>query len=183
MLLHMFPDRSFDMRPIRPLSHQSFLADVLLPEVATALIQQDLDIDRNIAVETLHNSRRYGSMLYPGTDTDSDVQTIIEKATSEMRRYNALVERYQDACTDLDLPTWARVTAEKEAANADTAFVTALPEVSGAVHDVLATAETTKDYTVVVKLEEVDCSVPQANQYLLLPIHDGNKVVYELVED
>jgi len=54
----------------RPLDARAFREKVLLPEVGTLLIQQDLPhIDRANAINILRASQEFGSLLHPGTDS------------------------------------------------------------------------------------------------------------------
>ncbi len=108
MLLHMFPDLSFDMSPIKPLSYKAFIAEVLLPEVCVRLIQQDLQVNQQAAQDILIQSQRFGNLQYPGGHTDPDVQYITNKATFLMKRNQDLLTAYEVSDTTMDFSSWVK---------------------------------------------------------------------------
>jgi hypothetical protein len=82
VLEFMFPNDSFDVTPFRPLDYRTFREKVLLPEIGTMLIQQDLpQLDRADAVRTLRTSQEFGTLLHPGTDS-CHVDDAIRRVTS-----------------------------------------------------------------------------------------------------
>lgn len=50
---------------IHPLSRNDFDLEVLIPECATALIEQDLGVETNEALIVLRKSSRYGTEMFP----------------------------------------------------------------------------------------------------------------------
>ena len=66
----MFPNDSFDITPFHPLDYRAFREKVLLPEIGTILIQQDLpQLNRADTIRTLRTSQEFGTLLHPGTDS------------------------------------------------------------------------------------------------------------------
>ena len=83
-LKFMFPDGSFDATLFRPLDAHAFREKVLLPEVATLLIQQNLPhIDQASSIEILRTSQEVGSLLHPGTDS-SHVDEVVRRVSKSM---------------------------------------------------------------------------------------------------
>ncbi|KAH9950852.1 hypothetical protein B0H21DRAFT_671456, partial [Amylocystis lapponica] len=68
MMLHLFPDLSFDLAPWKPLHYQAVLTEVLVPETTVHLIQEDLLQGWDDAMQTLRESCKYGNFLYPGDE-------------------------------------------------------------------------------------------------------------------
>jgi hypothetical protein len=82
VLEFMFPNDSFDVTPFRPLDYRTFREKVLLPEIETILIQQDLpQLDRADAIRTLHTSQEFSTLLHPGTNS-YHVDDAIRRVTS-----------------------------------------------------------------------------------------------------
>jgi hypothetical protein len=79
----MFPNGSFDVALFRPLDARAFREKVLLPEVGTLLIQQDLPhIDRANTIDILRASQEFGSLLHPGTDSPH-VDEVMRRVTNK----------------------------------------------------------------------------------------------------
>ena len=76
--------------PIHPLKSSEFIRRVLVPEAAVLLIQEDRDISRAQAIQTLEDSRRYGMVVFPDTadsdESDSEVPHDFPKATKQKLR-------------------------------------------------------------------------------------------------
>ncbi|KAI6167304.1 RTC4-like domain-containing protein [Pisolithus thermaeus] len=66
-LFNLFPPSSFDSSLIKPLTPSEFIQRVLVPETAARLIAQDLGVDMDYAIVTLHESARYGVAMFPDT--------------------------------------------------------------------------------------------------------------------
>ncbi|KAI0360949.1 hypothetical protein OH77DRAFT_1508140 [Trametes cingulata] len=74
LLLHIFrPATIRGLDACHGLDSDTFVANVLVPEAATLLIQQDLSLSRLEAAEKLKESHRYGKTVYPLSDNDPDV--------------------------------------------------------------------------------------------------------------
>jgi hypothetical protein len=80
-LMFLFPDQSFDLKPFHPLSWKAIIHDVLLPETVVYLIQDDLQLSRAEALKTLRTSAQYGSLQFPGDDSEH-----VAKAHADVRR-------------------------------------------------------------------------------------------------
>ncbi|KIO03400.1 hypothetical protein M404DRAFT_58825, partial [Pisolithus tinctorius Marx 270] len=66
-LFNLFPPSSFDSSLVEPLTPTEFIQRVLVPETAAHLIAQDLGVDMDYAIMTLHESARYGVAMFPDT--------------------------------------------------------------------------------------------------------------------
>jgi hypothetical protein len=71
----MIPDYSLALEHIHPLSYDTFIREVLIPEAALHLIQGDLVTDRQSAIDVLHDSQSFGNMMHP---SDDDSQIVME---------------------------------------------------------------------------------------------------------
>jgi hypothetical protein len=81
----LFPDDSIDLQLYRPVPWKSLIHDVLLPETAVALIQEDLGFTREKAIKTMRKSQLFGSILFPGDDSPH-VQALIKYTHSTTRK-------------------------------------------------------------------------------------------------
>ncbi|KAL4066174.1 RTC4-like domain-containing protein [Scleroderma citrinum] len=80
-LFNLFPPSSFNVSLIAPLTPTEFTQRVLVPETATRLIAQDLDLTIEDAITTLRESAQYGIAMFPDTDTK---RTVIDEDDDEM---------------------------------------------------------------------------------------------------
>lgn len=64
-LFKMFPLESMDPDLAFPLSRNDLMSRIILQEAATALIMQDLNVNREQAVLTLMDSWKYGVVQFP----------------------------------------------------------------------------------------------------------------------
>lgn len=85
-LRFLFPQATLDLKFFQPLSYETLIHDVLLPETAVALIRQDLKLDRDDAIETMRKSQNFGSELHPGDDS-IHVKNIINIVHQHRKRY------------------------------------------------------------------------------------------------
>ncbi|KAI6139799.1 RTC4-like domain-containing protein [Pisolithus tinctorius] len=77
-LFNLFPPSSFDSSLVEPLTPTEFIQRVLVPETAAHLIAQDLGVDMDYAIMTLHESARYGVAMFPDTG-GSDGKRVIDE--------------------------------------------------------------------------------------------------------
>jgi hypothetical protein len=61
----MFPPERLDADTVAPLTPDDFVRRVLVPEVAVALIEEDLGVSRTAAIRTLRDSAQYGVAIFP----------------------------------------------------------------------------------------------------------------------
>ncbi|KAJ7128594.1 hypothetical protein C8R44DRAFT_580781, partial [Mycena epipterygia] len=66
-LRFMFPD-TLDLAKFRPLTYDIVLREVLIPEATIRLIQQDLDITAESAIDILKRSHTFGLVQHPVND-------------------------------------------------------------------------------------------------------------------
>ncbi|KDQ50722.1 hypothetical protein JAAARDRAFT_199716 [Jaapia argillacea MUCL 33604] len=81
-LYNLFPPSDFDPQSIAPFSPTEFIQQILVPEVAAALIMDDMGCDMKEAVKTLRSSVQYGVAMYPG-DEDKDGMSAGEQIIKE----------------------------------------------------------------------------------------------------
>lgn len=66
--------------PIQPLNVANFVRRVLVPEAASLLIQEDLQISRDQALKVMKESREYGAAMFPESDGSDDEAQQAEKS-------------------------------------------------------------------------------------------------------
>ncbi|KAG6847694.1 hypothetical protein H0H93_006515, partial [Arthromyces matolae] len=77
VLQSLFPETSFDTRQgLAPLAWKDIIYEFLLPETAVLLIQDDLGLSRDNAIETLHASRSYGNTMFPVEDENPIIDRL-----------------------------------------------------------------------------------------------------------
>jgi hypothetical protein len=69
ILSQLFLKDSINPQQYHPVSWESLVNEVLLPEATVALIQEDPTIDRKKAIVTMCRSQWFGSTLHPGDDS------------------------------------------------------------------------------------------------------------------
>ncbi|KAF5376408.1 hypothetical protein D9615_008616 [Tricholomella constricta] len=105
---------SIDKAHIHPLSQDTFLREVLVPEAAVLIIQEDLRLSRFQAIETLRASHTFGNMLHPIDDTCSIVHAATRRGMYIFRCLQPLFRFWQASKTLLDFETWAKEQNDKE---------------------------------------------------------------------
>jgi len=103
----MFPEGSFSLDSIKPLSYNIFINEVLVREAAILLIQQDLHFDRAAAIKTLQRSGKFGTMLHPGEDSPH-LQAVIDKTTQAVRQQENLFRLWKASDSTQSFNHWAR---------------------------------------------------------------------------
>ena len=85
-LYSMFPLEKFDPGLAAPLTPAEFIQRILVPEAALSLIMDDMNLDRDTALETLRESNRYGVAMFPSLDKPRvDENTAKEKTASRKK--------------------------------------------------------------------------------------------------
>lgn len=117
-LRHMFPDSPdrFDLESIKPLTHEIFLREVLLPEVTIHLIQDDLSLSHEEAMHVLQESHHFGNILHPTDDDSSHVEDAARRAMELSRNEDAAFRLWKAAGTTLSLEEWVVEQEELEEA-------------------------------------------------------------------
>ncbi|KAI6101201.1 RTC4-like domain-containing protein [Pisolithus sp. B1] len=125
-LFNLFPPSSFDSSLIKPLTPSEFIQRVLVPETAARLIAQDLGVDMDYAIVTLHESARYGVAMFPDTvgcdgkrvavDEDDEMgvadQIVMERARARRKELEE-EERVEEDMIKEELQKKARTRREK----------------------------------------------------------------------
>jgi hypothetical protein len=82
----MFPDRSFDIELLKPLSWHAVIHEFLLPEAVVSLIQEDFpQLPCKSANETMLDSTHYGNIWFSKEDSLA-IRNINKKITETMAR-------------------------------------------------------------------------------------------------
>ena len=82
-LHHIFGKGSFDLAPLFPLSVSSVIRQVLLPEAAALLIQEDLDVSQETALKILCDSRIFGCIMYSSDQESSVIHDVLQKTSKD----------------------------------------------------------------------------------------------------
>jgi hypothetical protein len=97
-----------DLEFIAPLSHSAFVSQVLVPEAALSLIQQDLQQTKEEALATMRESAPYGVALFPddsralsGTKGISEADRIMQHRANARRKE---LEEFETSMEDLIVP-------------------------------------------------------------------------------
>ncbi|KAI1785057.1 hypothetical protein LXA43DRAFT_1066272 [Ganoderma leucocontextum] len=78
MLLHLF--RGVAIEDLRPMSFETLVGSVLLPEVSTRLIMDDLTCSQADAIRILDESSEYGSRMFPSDREQPDLSAAMRRA-------------------------------------------------------------------------------------------------------
>jgi hypothetical protein len=113
-LTFMFPDRSFDMMPFKPLSWTALLRDVLLPETAVCLIEDDLGVDREHAEDILKASQRFGRIFH-SSDENPIIDDLISKTTRITQIEEARHRLWNASHSTLTFNAWVKEQEKAEA--------------------------------------------------------------------
>lgn len=94
VLLKLFPLNAWNKESISPLTPMQATELVLLPETALSLIAEDIDGTLDDALNTLRESGRYGSLVFPCTDDpeEEDVEGDLLRERASIRCRQVLIE-------------------------------------------------------------------------------------------
>ena len=99
-LYRMFPLDSVDLAKIAPVPATDFMHRVLVPEAGVALVQEDMDIDAETALQIVKDSSSYGLQMFPVLDKDDDESGVADNMLRERARARRKEIEGED---DLDL--------------------------------------------------------------------------------
>ncbi|KAF5374001.1 hypothetical protein D9615_009909 [Tricholomella constricta] len=105
---------SIDIAHIHPLSQDTFLREILVPEAAVLIIQEDLHLSRFQAIETLRASHTFGNTMHPIDDTCSIGHEATRRGMYIFQCLQPLFRFWQASKTMLDFETWAKEQNDKE---------------------------------------------------------------------
>lgn len=107
-LMSLFPDRSFDLAPFKPLVWSDLIHKVLLPEAVVQLIGDDLpNLDRAGAINTMKLSAHFGNVLHYNEDSPT-VRDITKKLAAVNSRINTLYDEYEMSQSSLNFNQWVQ---------------------------------------------------------------------------
>ena len=109
----MIPNYSLILEHISPLSYDTFLWKVLVPEAVVHLIQGDLVTDRQSAIEVLHDSHLFGNLMHPSDDDSEIVVETTTRAVEGLHHEESLHRAYLTADTALEMEEWIASMANK----------------------------------------------------------------------
>ncbi|KAF7966268.1 hypothetical protein HWV62_39397 [Athelia sp. TMB] len=113
-LMVMFPDYSFDTSPFPSLDWKLFREKVLIPEVSTRLIQEDLSLDRKASIKALRASQKFGSYFHSGDDS-KHAHNALQQANKARRKTEGL----QREGTQVDIDLTEREVKHEEHSSID----------------------------------------------------------------
>ncbi|KAF5378360.1 hypothetical protein D9615_008754 [Tricholomella constricta] len=105
---------SIDKAHIHPLSQDTFLREILVPEAAVLIIQEDLHLSHFQAIETLRASHTFGNTMHPIDDTCSIGHEATRRGMYIFQCLQPLFRFWQASKTMLDFETWAKEQNDKE---------------------------------------------------------------------
>ncbi|KAG6834836.1 hypothetical protein H0H93_007065, partial [Arthromyces matolae] len=82
-LQSMFSQESVDMTTYAPLSWNDVLFEVLVPEIAAILIQEDLEVSYKDAVSIRNRSRQFGNLMHPSDSEEGRIITELVVAAPQ----------------------------------------------------------------------------------------------------
>jgi hypothetical protein len=101
-LRFMFPD-GMDLTHVKPLTYAVLLNEVLLPEAAQHIVQEDLDLMPLAAKNTLRASHIFGVVQHPSSSESLALAEAIRKTTEITRRAMSKYRSWLAADTNLDI--------------------------------------------------------------------------------
>ncbi|KAJ6547957.1 hypothetical protein DFH09DRAFT_926742, partial [Mycena vulgaris] len=106
----MFPD-GLDLIPFAPLTYDTLLREVLIPEAARQIIQEDLHLTPLAAKNTLKDSHIFGTVLHPSTIDSPALADAIQRTTKLEQRVKSQYRSWVASDTDLGLNEWVQEQA------------------------------------------------------------------------
>lgn len=82
----LFPHSSIDPTLTSPMRPGEFIQHILVPEVALALIQQDMNVKGKDAIEIMRDSSAYGTAMFPDINKEDSVGDKIMRERARVRR-------------------------------------------------------------------------------------------------
>lgn len=101
-----------------PLPYDTFIREVLVPEVTAHLIEEDLDVSYEAAVAVLYDSQRYGELRYPADDSAAfeELQELYSRIHRRVRTEAGVQDDHRPTLSDYlasntvqDYKTWAQM--------------------------------------------------------------------------
>ncbi|KAJ7080153.1 hypothetical protein B0H15DRAFT_804147 [Mycena belliarum] len=114
-LWFMFPP-SIDLAPFHPLTYDIILREVLIPEATLQLIQQDLEVAPDEAIEILKQSHTFGLVQNPADDNCEYYIAAMRSISMSHRRAEWSLRTWEASGTDLDFEPWLQGQKELEEA-------------------------------------------------------------------
>ncbi|KAJ6461814.1 hypothetical protein C8R45DRAFT_841964, partial [Mycena sanguinolenta] len=112
-LRFMFPD-TFDITNFRPLTYDIALREVLIPEAAVRLIQEDLDITVIEAIAIHKESYTFGVILHPVNDNCKFYNTALSTIARSHRRTRWGLHCWEASGSTLGYEEWLQEQQELE---------------------------------------------------------------------
>ncbi|KAF8054207.1 hypothetical protein FPV67DRAFT_1173441 [Lyophyllum atratum] len=115
-LQNLYPSWTIECTCIAPLTYDTFVREVLVPEVTTRLIQDDLHVSRSEAIKTLHASHAFGFFLHPVDDNCPLTEAAMRRGIALRRtaEERAMKEEYQVKREEMDLDLEAETPLDNQ---------------------------------------------------------------------
>ncbi|KAJ7210574.1 hypothetical protein B0H12DRAFT_1225043 [Mycena haematopus] len=104
-LRFMFPD-GFDLSPFKPLTYDNLIREVLIPEAAKSIVQDDLGLTPLAAKTALRDSHVFGEVMHPSCLESPALEDAIRKTTKIQQRANVKYRLWVSADTNLGFDEW-----------------------------------------------------------------------------
>ncbi|KAJ7224210.1 hypothetical protein GGX14DRAFT_350635 [Mycena pura] len=113
-LRFMFPDSQDLVNKFLPLTYHIALWEILIPEAAIQLIQQDLDIGPEDAISILQQSHTFGLTLHPSKDDCEFLMAAVRLISKSHRRTQWSLRAYEASGSNLDFEAWLQNQRDME---------------------------------------------------------------------
>lgn len=115
----IFPNTTELLKTFNPLTYDIAVREILIPEAATRIIQDDLKIGREDAVAVLEQSYTFGIVLHPDND-DCEFYTAATRSISMSHsRAQWALPVYEASGSTLGFEAWLQKQKELETAVID----------------------------------------------------------------
>ncbi|KAJ7464906.1 hypothetical protein B0H11DRAFT_2240334 [Mycena galericulata] len=104
-LRFLFPD-DMNLLPFHPLTYDTLLREVLIPEAAQRIVQEDLGLTPPAAKNTLKDSHIFGMIQYPSSSESPDLDEAIRTTTRITERAKSKYRSWVASKTSLGFTEW-----------------------------------------------------------------------------
>ncbi|KAJ6477577.1 hypothetical protein C8R45DRAFT_1101893 [Mycena sanguinolenta] len=101
----MFPD-DLDLNSYSPLTYDIVLREVLVPEAAARIVQQDLNLSPRAARQVLTDSHLFGVTRHPSSDESPALAKAMQYTTQITQRAKSAYRSWVASRSPLSLSDW-----------------------------------------------------------------------------
>ncbi|KDR68400.1 hypothetical protein GALMADRAFT_231366 [Galerina marginata CBS 339.88] len=107
---HLFPRSSVNLIDIHPLTYDIFVREVLALEAAARLIQTDLEITRNEAMNVLKKSGPFGKIMHDSSspNLEAHIQDAVRRARKSIQYDTSVFRSWIASGSDLSVSEWVK---------------------------------------------------------------------------